>query len=96
MAEQPALSTAAAPGNSDQITVSLKLFCDLRRYVESDEADLVHVRAPAGVTAEGLLRHLRFDPNERVTFAVNGVIAPGDAILQDGDDVMLFRPVQGE
>jgi sulfur carrier protein ThiS len=95
MSEQASLPTGPA-GMSSQITLSLKLFCDLRRYVQSEEADIVHVQAPAGLTAEELLRHLHFDSGERVLFAINGTVASGDTVLRDGDDLMLFRPVQGE
>ncbi len=94
MSEQHAPSGTVE--GASPITLSLKLFCDLRRYIESDEADIVHVQAPAGVTAHGLLRHLRFDPNEQVTFAVNGALASSDTVLHEGDDLMLFRPVRGE
>lgn len=82
--------------SSDTITVRVTLFADLRRYLKKGESGPQPVSLPAGATVADLLTTLGITDNvEEVTAGRNGDQALHDALLSDGDDIVLFSPMEG-
>jgi sulfur carrier protein ThiS len=77
------------------ITVSVRLFADLRRLlprgVDGPQRYVLH----AGATLSDLLAAVGVEPGAEVTAAVDGEVAPRSAPLRDGADVMLLSPMEG-
>jgi sulfur carrier protein ThiS len=80
---------------NSSITVSLKLFGDLRKYVLGAKADSLPMPLPSGATIADLIAEIGIDAHEEVIAAVNGEQAGRGSILNDGDQVMLVSPMEG-
>lgn len=79
-----------------EITVKVKLFADLRKYQKTGD-DQQLLRIPAGTTGDGLLDLLGIhgeDANQ-LTFGLNGGLGDRREELHDGDEVLLFSPMEG-
>ncbi len=77
------------------ISISVRVYGDLRKYLDRGAPEEQAVSLPAGATVGDLLRFLRLPPEEQVTPGVNGEMAPRDAVLRAGDQVLLFGPMEG-
>jgi sulfur carrier protein ThiS len=77
------------------ITVSVKLYGDLRKYVKRNAPDAASMSLPAGSTGADLLAAIGVNPEDQVTVGLNGELAERDAVLKDGDEVQLFSPMEG-
>jgi sulfur carrier protein ThiS len=77
------------------ITVSLKLFGDLRKYAGKGAPDRMPVTLPEGATIADLARQLGMTAEDEVIAGVNGVQAQNDTVLKDGDEVLLVSPMEG-
>ena len=77
------------------ITVSVKLFGDLRKHAGMGSPDLLPVALPAGATIADLARQLGMTNDEEVIAGINGEQAHNDTVLSDGDQVLLVSPMEG-
>jgi molybdopterin converting factor small subunit len=79
------------------ITVRVTLFADLRKYLKKGEDGPFSVSLPSGATVADLIAHIGINhaEAEEVTAGRNGDQAPHDAVLQDGDDIVFFSPMEG-
>jgi molybdopterin synthase sulfur carrier subunit len=58
------------------------------------------MEVPEGMTVEGLREHVkglyeRMAGRDQVLVAVNGVFAPLETVVEEGDEVAFFPPVSG-
>jgi sulfur carrier protein ThiS len=77
------------------ITVQVTLFADLRRYLRKGENGPISVSLARGATVADLLTTLGIEDAEEVTAGRNGDQAMHDTVLQDGDELVLFSPMEG-
>ncbi len=77
------------------ISVSVKLFGDLRRYAGRDPDEARMVLLPTGSTVADLLAAVGVPAENEVTPGLNGDLAGRDSVLKDGDSVLLFGPMEG-
>ncbi|MHB8576668.1 MAG: MoaD/ThiS family protein [Dehalococcoidia bacterium] len=77
------------------ISVSVKLFGDLRKYGGHRPPDLLPVSLPMGATIAELCLQMGVRAGDEVIAGVNGQQAQSDTELHDGDDVLLVSPMEG-
>lgn len=77
------------------ITVRAALFADLRKYLGKGQTGPVSVSLPAGSTVADLLAALGITDTDGVTAGRNNDQAPHDIVLNDGDEIVLFSPMEG-
>jgi len=77
------------------ITVSLKLFGDLRRYAGKAPPDRLPITLPAGATVADLAARIGIVPEDEMIAGVNGEQADADTVLKNGDQVLLVNPMEG-
>ncbi len=80
---------------SAPITVSLKLFGDLRKYAARGAPASVPVSLPAGSTIADLASSLGMTAEDEVIAGVNNHQADTGTVLNDGDEVLLVSPMEG-
>lgn len=81
---------------SQKIAVRLALFADLRRFEPKGEPGGPRAFAlDRGATVADLARAAGIPPSEEITVGLNGERAGLDAVLRDGDDVVLFSQMEG-
>jgi molybdopterin converting factor small subunit len=77
------------------ISVSVKLFADLRKYLPKDRGDPFTLALPRGATVEGVLAALGIPADYELTAGINDELAKRDSVLNDGDALMLLSPMEG-
>jgi molybdopterin converting factor small subunit len=82
------------PANSS-IAVRLTLFADLRRLLPKGHEGPLTMTIPAGSTVADLMAAANVAPDEDVTIGINGDQGGREAVLNDGDDVVFFSPMEG-
>ena len=79
--------------------VTVTLFADLRQYGPKDHEGPITVTLEDGATAEAMLTAVGIPEDEtirgEVTVGLNGGLGKRDSVLNDGDDVLLFSPMEG-
>lgn len=82
-----------------EITVQVTLFADLRRFWGKGEEGPKPIVLPEGATAEQMLDAMNIPQDEAVrseiTVGLNGELGKRDSVLSDGDDIVLFSPMEG-
>lgn len=78
-----------------RIAVRLTLFADLRRLLPSGHEGPMSIDLPAGSTVADLMAAASVPREEDVTIGINGDQGARDSVLADGDDVVLFSPMEG-
>ena len=79
----------------DQIAVKVSLFADLRRFLPKGHSGPLAYTLPAGTTVGALLDQVGIPAEDEVTPGLNGALAARDTELHDGDDLVLFSPMEG-
>ena len=79
------------------VRIRVKYFASFRDITGRREETL---EVPDGVTVEGLREHVkglyeRMAGRDQVLVAVNGVFAPLETVVVEGDEVAFFPPVSG-
>ena len=74
--------------------VRVKCFTGMRRYAPQGQSEFALTLEAGARTAE-LLDQLSVPADAGVLIAVNGTCAHKDQLLQDGDTIVLFTPVEG-
>ncbi|HLZ73312.1 MAG TPA: MoaD/ThiS family protein [Dehalococcoidia bacterium] len=77
------------------ISISLKLFGDLRKYAGKVAPDVLPVALPAGATVADLAARLGIKAEDEMIAGVNGEQAEAATVLHDGDQVLLLSPMEG-
>ena len=79
--------------------VSITLFADLRRFGPKDHEGPIALELEDGATVEEMLNVVGLPEDEairgEVTVGLNGELGRRDSVLNDGDDVLLFSPMEG-
>ncbi len=77
------------------ITVRLTLFADLKRFLPKGQDGPLTFAVSRGATVDALLAVAGIPTAEEITVGLNGDQSQRDAILKDGDEVVLFSPMEG-
>ncbi len=77
------------------ISVRLQLFADLRRFLPKGESGPLRLTLPAGSKVRDLLRAASVPSSEEITIGLNGEQGDLASTLGDGDEVVLFSPMEG-
>ena len=80
---------------TDQITVRVTLFADLRRFLPKGADGPQMYTMPADSTVADLLAAIGIPAEDEVTVGLNGEQAARDTALRDGDDAVMFSPMEG-
>lgn len=75
--------------------VRLTLFADLKRYLPKGESGPLAFTLEAGATVGMLLAQAGIPASEEITVGLNGNQGDRESILHDGDEVVLFSPMEG-
>ncbi len=77
------------------INVRVRLFGDLRKYVSRDSPEMQTVSLPAGSRVTDVLATLGVAPDEELTPGLNGQQVDRETLLNDGDELLVFGPMEG-
>lgn len=83
------------PPAAPTIAVRLTLFADLRRFEPKGSIGPRAFILSPGATVADLVAEAGVPSTEDVTVGLNGERAALDALLHDGDDVVLFSQMEG-
>ena len=86
--------TAPQTGTT-QISVRVTLFADLRRFLPRGHEGPQTYTLPAGATVTDLLAAIDIPAEDEVTVGLNGEQAARETVLRDGDDAVMFSPMEG-
>ena len=79
--------------------VSVTLFADLRRFGPKGQEGPIRLALDEGTTVEQLLSVVGSPVDEairgEITVGLNGELGSRDAVLSDGDEILLFSPMEG-
>src|SRR5688572_30047723 len=79
----------------DTIHVRVRLFTNLRRFLPKGyDGPLSYELAP-GATVADLLATIGVPAEEQITAGIREELAHRDTVLSDGDEVLLFTPMEG-
>jgi len=78
-----------------QIHVQVRLFTNLRRFLPKGYDGPLSYALPPGATVADLLATIGVPPEQEVTAGIREELAHRDTVLQDGDEVLLFTPMEG-
>ena len=77
------------------VRVRLTLFADLKRYLPKGQNGPLAFALSTGATVATLLAKAGIPGSEEITVGLNGNQGARDSILNDGDEVVLFSPMEG-
>jgi molybdopterin converting factor small subunit len=85
----------AETGTVPKIAVRLTLFADLKRFLPKGHNGPLSFSLDDGATVETLLAAAGIPAKEEITVGLNGDQGQRDSVLKDGDEVVLFSPMEG-
>lgn len=77
------------------IAVRLQLFADLRRFLPKGHTGPIELEMPADATVAELLERAGVPAAEDITVGLNGEQGGRESVLHEGDEVVLFSPMEG-
>ena len=77
------------------IHVRLTLFADLKRFLPKGQTGSLAFDLSSDATVAMLLAKAGIPESEEITVGLNGNQGARDSILHDGDEVVLFSPMEG-
>lgn len=80
---------------ADRIRVQVELFADLRQYATPGVSGAEDVEVPAGTTMAELISRYGIPEEYDITIGRNGEQAQPSDIVEDGDQIVLFSPMEG-
>ena len=89
------MSSVTPPADTRHISVRVSLFADLRRFLPRGEDGPQQLTLPAGATVADLLAAVGIPAADEITAGLNCELAHLDTPLHDGDDLVLFSPMEG-
>lgn len=75
--------------------IEIKYMATYRKYLRAGQDSPFAMEVEAGTTVEALLARLPVPPGEASVVLVNGLSAPPQQVLQEGDVVALFPAIAG-
>lgn len=84
-----------SPPGTEPITVRVTLFADLRRFLPRGHEGPLEHKLPHGASVADVLQALGIPAGEEITAGRNGEQAHRDTVLNDGDDLVFFSPMEG-
>ena len=79
--------------------IIVTLFADLRRFGPKNHEGSISLTLEVGATVEEMLTAVGIPDDEsirsEITVGLNGALSQRDSILKDGDEVMIFSPMEG-
>lgn len=79
--------------------IIVTLFADLRRFGPKNHEGSISVTLESDARVEEMLTAVGIPDDESVrgeiTVGLNGVLSQRDSVLRDGDEVMIFSPMEG-
>jgi sulfur carrier protein ThiS len=81
--------------NPDTITVTVRLFAALRRFLPPGVDGPLGHTLPVGATVADLLDAIGVPDDIDATVAIDGELAERKDALEDGADVMVLSPMEG-
>ena len=87
----------AETADPNQITVRVRLFAELRRFLPPGADEWPPIALPRGATCAAAAAAVGIDlaAEEEVIIGVGDTLARPDTVLRDGDEVVLFSPMAG-
>jgi molybdopterin converting factor small subunit len=85
----------AGQGEQATIDVRVRLFADLRRFLPRGYDGPLSYTLHAGATVDELLSAVGIAADAEVTAGLNGDLAKRQTILSNGDEIVLFSPMEG-
>lgn len=82
-------------GSASPISVSVRMFGDLRKYLERGAPEEMSLSLPSGSTVADILSRFGVPAEEEVTPGLNGEQATRETRLSNGDQLLLFGPMEG-
>jgi len=82
-------------GTAPAITIRLTLFADLRRFLPAGQEGPLMLDLPAGAIVADLIAAANLPGDEAMTIGVNGEQGARETVLNDGDEVVFFSPMEG-
>jgi sulfur-carrier protein len=80
---------------ADRVHVRVELFADLRQYAPQGVNGSHELELPAGSTMLDIIEHFGIPTDYEVTIGRNGEQAHREDVVADGDEIMLFSPMEG-
>lgn len=77
------------------ITVTVRLMADLRRYLPRGADGPLSWTLPGGATIADLLDAIGIPADAEVTAGLDGELAQRDSRLRDGAEILLLSPMEG-
>lgn len=77
------------------ISVRLTLFADLKRFQSKGQQGPLTFALGPGATVTSLLALAGIPASEEITIGLNGDQGQRESLLNDGDEVVLFSPMEG-
>ena len=77
------------------IAVRVVLFADLRRFLPRGHDGVLALSLERGATVATLLAGVGIPADEQITIGLNGEQAQPESPLKDGDEIVLFSPLEG-
>lgn len=78
-----------------RIRVCLQLFADLRRFAPRGQTGPLILEVEAGATVRDLLAAAGVPADGEITIGMRGEQASLETVVRDGDEVVLFSPMEG-
>lgn len=79
----------------ETVSVTVKLFSNLRRFVPMGHDGRLEFTLPPGATVADVLARIGIPADEELTVAIDDELAARDTVLNDGDEVTLIAPMEG-
>ncbi len=77
------------------VSVTVKLFSNLRRFVPMGHDGRLSFSLPPGATIADIQADIGIPPEEEITIAIGDDLVGRDTVLEDGDQVTLIAPMEG-
>ncbi len=88
-------SVARPRVEDDSISVTVKLYADLRRFLPKGEDGPLYFTLPAGSTVADVIEQVGVPVREEITAGIDNELAQRETVLRDGDELLLFTPMEG-
>jgi len=85
----------AERGSPAKIDVRVRLFADLRRHLPRGQDGPISYTLRSGATVADLLAAIGIPADGEVTVGLNGDLAQRETELHEGDELLLFSPMEG-